>query len=252
MNMKVILVSGLTFVVLVCAVLTLLWKVSRPTITPRTNNMCLTDKLGTLQCGPLEIKITEYVERVVQEKQDELEKHSRLAENEVRNQMIFIKLIGTELPNKNYDKKEDGMTLIREWQPDKDMLEHGEFRSNHMSYTNGHITVPLNGRYFVHSFIEFVVPPDFSNGVFSATDFRVQIKHSIFRSCKLEKEDTEVMSNIETYLVIDNESLYVGGSQVSSLVKMEAGDKLSIRLSNMTFFHNSKNNEFTVRLVEYI
>jgi hypothetical protein len=150
------------------------------------------------------------------------------------------------------DKKEDGITLIREWQPDKYMLGHGEFRPNHMTYKNGHVTVPINGRYFVHSFIKFVVPPDLSSGMLSATDFRVPIKHSIFRSCKLEKEDTEVISNIETYLVTDNESLYVGGSQVSSLVKMEAGEELSIRLSNMTFFHNSKNNEFTVRLVEYI
>jgi hypothetical protein len=56
MDVKTVLVTGLTsVVVLLCAVLTLLLTMPRPS---------LPDKLGTLQCGPLDIEITEYVERV--------------------------------------------------------------------------------------------------------------------------------------------------------------------------------------------
>ncbi|XP_060585894.1 uncharacterized protein LOC132741681 [Ruditapes philippinarum] len=160
-------------------------------------------------------------------------------------QKPFLKLIGTELINeKNERGGVSGMTIITDWQYDKDMFENNEISSN-IKYTSGYMTVPDKGHYFVHSSIELVVPPHLVSGM----DFTVQIKHSIFRTCILGKEDLEITSNIQTYLVTDNESLYIGRSQVSSLVKMEARDKISIRLSNITFFHNSKNNEFAVRLV---
>ncbi|XP_053388881.1 uncharacterized protein LOC123554533 isoform X1 [Mercenaria mercenaria] len=284
LKLPVIAVLVSVFVCLV-TVLALLWTMPELPTAMGQDQICLPNKAGYLNCGFTADLLHDYLERVVTKVYDEIDTHEQTrrretckkAKRQCGNMKPAAKLTGTKQTGtlnkrdidvdmnpatvKHHDRKlydnsgfenndiESDMTTVREWRHGKELYETSGLDGNGIRYRNGRLVVPVDGTYFVHSFFELLEPCDPSTGRPNVKDPTKPIKHGVFKFNIFDKEEIEVVSNVQPHAVSQSNHFNLYNSYVSSLVELKAGDELSVKISNITYLKYTPDNYFGVHLI---
>ncbi|XP_053403052.1 uncharacterized protein LOC123554574 [Mercenaria mercenaria] len=245
------------------------------------DQICLPNEDGYFKCGFAADLLHEYVERIAAKTYDEIEikeqckmresckqtkkqwgkmkpaakltgkkQSGTLNKNDIDPEMIPVREnVKTKQSTTLADDTGSDMTLVREWCHGKELRRTGGFQGNGIGYRNGHLVVPVDGTYFVHSFVELLEPCDPLTGKPNVKDTTKPIKHSIFKFKILDKEDIELVSNIQSRTVSQSKYFNLYNSYVSSLVELKAGDEISVKISNITYLKYTRDNYFGVSLI---
>ncbi|XP_053388882.1 tumor necrosis factor ligand superfamily member 15-like isoform X2 [Mercenaria mercenaria] len=257
LKLPVIAVLVSVFVCLV-TVLALLWTMPELPTAMGQDQICLPNKAGYLNCGFTADLLHDYLERVVTKVYDEIDTHEQTrrretckkAKRQCGNMKPAAKLTGTKQTGTlNKNDIESDMTTVREWRHGKELYETSGLDGNGIRYRNGRLVVPVDGTYFVHSFFELLEPCDPSTGRPNVKDPTKPIKHGVFKFNIFDKEEIEVVSNVQPHAVSQSNHFNLYNSYVSSLVELKAGDELSVKISNITYLKYTPDNYFGVHLI---
>ncbi|XP_053403847.1 tumor necrosis factor ligand superfamily member 15-like [Mercenaria mercenaria] len=252
-------------VVCLAAVLALVWTMpDLPTI--RHDQICLPTKDGSLQCGQTPDVLHEYLDQQIEKKYDEIKEHDDKRKQEYldKNRDRFwstedkafwemkpaARLTGKEQPDIRKDDVNTDMVPIREWHYGRGSFETTAFLRHGIRYRNGRLVVPLDGTYFVYSYVDLFVLLDPSTGKPYAKEKTSNlIKHSIFKFNIFDVEETELISSMQPHTVSSNNYFNSYISYISPLADLKAGDELSVKVSNITYLKFTKQNYFGVNLI---
>jgi hypothetical protein len=65
----------------------------------------------------------------------------------------------------------------------------------------------------------------------------------------LDEAETEIVTNIQPHVVPRNRYYNSYSSFVSSLVSLEAGDEISVKISDISYIRYTRNNYFGLNLI---
>ncbi|XP_053404020.1 uncharacterized protein LOC128558506 [Mercenaria mercenaria] len=221
------------------------------------NQICLPNKDSDPKCGPTADMLHEYLEMIVAKKYGEIKtEKQRIKQQKCQEAKAAcakmtpaVKLTGKPQTSINkYDMGAD-MVPIREWQHSRDLHRTNEFERYAIQYSDGRLIAPVDGTYFIHSFVELFEPCDPSTGKPNIKDPTKPIKHSIFKLSIHDKEEMELVADVQPHMVSSNKHFNYYSSYVSSLADLKAGDELSVKVSNITYLKYARNNYFGMNFI---
>ncbi|XP_053404025.1 uncharacterized protein LOC123554561 [Mercenaria mercenaria] len=238
--------------VIVCAVLCLAVVLALVTTMPdlpptvRNDKICLPSEFGTLKCGTTADRLHEYLETTIATQYDEIKtkdkerQQEHLDKNIVRLMSIYdkafwemkpaAKLTGKEQPDTRKGDIGADMVPVREWCHGRELYDTSGFERYGIRYRNGRLVVPVDGTYFIYSYIDLFESCNPSTGKPNVNDTTKPIKHGIFKFNILDGEEMELVSNVQPHTVSSNRYFNSYSSYVSSLVDLKAGDELSVKV----------------------
>ncbi|KAH3814544.1 uncharacterized protein LOC127834622 [Dreissena polymorpha] len=114
-------------------------------------------------------------------------------------------------------------------------------------YQNGRLIVPLIGTYNIYSFLSLTVGNDVPDGSDDSST-SMMVKHAMYKYNVKINHDIELASSIQIRKHPNINNAYVFSSQIDTLVQLEAGDEISVKISGVLLFCK-ENNFFGLRLV---
>ena len=141
------------------------------------------------------------------------------------------------------------MIPVKEWKYGRNRDETTGFLRHGVRYKDGRLIVPVDGIYFVYSMIDFFQPCNSTSGKPYANDSGKPIKHAIYRFNVLEREETEIIINIQPHLISKSRYYNSYSSYVSSLAKLKAGDEISVKVSHISYLRHVRDNNFGINLI---
>ncbi|XP_053403947.1 tumor necrosis factor ligand superfamily member 15-like [Mercenaria mercenaria] len=254
-------------VVVICltVVLALVWTMPDLPTTVRNDQICLPGEYGALKCDTTADLLHDYLERTISTKYDEIKKQDEkrqqeyLDKNRVRLMSIYdktfwemkpaAKLTGKEQPDARKSDEGAEMTPVREWRHGRELYDTSGFERYGIRYRNGRLVVPVDGTYFVYSFVDLFEQCDPSTGKPNVKDTSKPIKHGIFKFNILDEVENEIISSIQPHQISSNKYFNSYGSYVSSLANLKAGDEISVKVSNITYLKYTRQNYFGLNLI---
>ncbi|XP_060595114.1 uncharacterized protein LOC132749400 [Ruditapes philippinarum] len=232
--------------------------------TSKNNKICLPAANGRIQCGANLYDLRDYLNnsiantyvKVMKEDRDHQQKY--LEDNKVRLMSVSdqffweakpsASLKGKEQPDTITDIKVAEMTAITEWMYDKNPLSTSSFLRNGVRYRKGRLVVPVDGTYYLYSFIDLFEPCDQSTGKPNIEDLRKPIKHALFKF-NIDTAESEITSNIQPHHISKNKFYNSYSSYVSIIVSLKAGDEISVKVSYIRYLKYTKDNSFGLYLI---
>ncbi|XP_045200684.2 tumor necrosis factor ligand superfamily member 15-like [Mercenaria mercenaria] len=265
-KLKLAVVAVLISVVLCLGtVLGLVWTMPDLPTTVRNDGICLPSEFGPLKCGSTADLLHEYLERKITKKYDEIKTEDEqrqqeyLNKNRVRLMSIYdkafwemkpaAKLTGKEQPGIRKCDIGADMVPVREWRHGRELYDTSGFERYGIRYRNGRLVVPVDGTYFIYSYVDLFESCNPPNGEPNVNDTTKPIKHGISKFNILDGEEMELVSNVQPHTVSSNRYFNSYSSYVSSLVDLKAGDELSVKVSNLTYLRYTRENYFGVNLI---
>ncbi|XP_052217038.1 tumor necrosis factor ligand superfamily member 15-like isoform X4 [Dreissena polymorpha] len=142
----------------------------------------------------------------------------------------------------------DKMKTVLDWFHDRELDYTTGFMRYGVRYQNGRLIVPLTGTYNIYSFLSLTENNDFANVPVQITN-RTEVKHSIYKyNVKLGK-DIELASSLQTHRRASNLYFNAFSSQISLLVQLEAGDEISVKLSDLSLTSYPSDNYFGLHMI---
>ena len=141
------------------------------------------------------------------------------------------------------------MTPFKEWYPDRELHYHGGFKRFGVKVRNGRLVVPVSGLYDLYSFFVFYEPCKPETGEPNVRLADQPLKHSIFKFDITEGRDTEVVQSVQPLKVSVNRYINAYNSYISSVVRLTAGDEVSVKVSNITYLSTPGTNFLGLKLL---
>ncbi|XP_053403843.1 tumor necrosis factor ligand superfamily member 15-like isoform X2 [Mercenaria mercenaria] len=233
--------------------------------TVRNDEICLPSEFGSIKCGSTADRLHEYLERTIAKKYDEIKTKDVKRQQEYMDKNIdhlkstfdkaFLemkpaaKLTGKDQPSIRKNDIGIEMTPVREWRHGRELYDTSGFERYGIRYRNGRLVVPVDGMYFIYSYVDLFESCNPSTGMPNVKDTTKPIQHGIFKFNILDGEEMELVSNVQPHKVSSNRYFNFYSSYVSSLVELKAGDELSVKVSNLTYLRYTAENSFGVNLI---
>ncbi|WAR12317.1 hypothetical protein MAR_026497 [Mya arenaria] len=248
------LVLLLTVIISVIAII-----LSMPDVETIDGNkeICFKAENGEIECGPTVDKIhllfeTElpviYNDLLKKEKEDTVK---YIKEQDIQLQNPFeaqlemkpsARLVGARDIKQSSD--DAAMTTVRSWRHDKDLHYTDGFQRYGIRYQNGRMIVPLSGTYSVHSFLTL---RERINGELAEQQV-APIRHSMYRFNVLSS-DEEIGSCIQSRKNSSIGSYNYYSSQVSTVLRLNAGDEISVKINDVSLVDKPEENFFGVNMI---
>ncbi|XP_060597848.1 uncharacterized protein LOC132751654 isoform X2 [Ruditapes philippinarum] len=229
-----------------------------------TKNTCLRNA-NRLKCKTSSDLITEHLEKSiskayveVKRKDTELQQKyledNRLRLMGISDQTFWeakpaARITGKEQSHIHKDDKSLGMVPIREWRHGKKLHDSNGYLRYGVRYRHGRLVVPVDGTYFLYSFLDFFESCDSSTGTPKVVNINIAIKHAIYKVNIYDKAETEIISNVQPHHISKNKYYNSYSSYVSTIAILKAGDEVSVKVSNITYLRYTKDNSFGLYLI---
>lgn len=113
-----------------------------------------------------------------------------------------------------------------------------------VQYQNGRLIVPVTGMYFVYSFLEL-----YENLDRKVNDKDATIRHGLYRFNVTCFKEEEIISSTYTRVNSSNGHFSYYNSYVSTNLELNAGEELSVKISDTSFLKYTDSNFFGVHLL---
>lgn len=138
------------------------------------------------------------------------------------------------------------MTTVTSWRTGRDLYLFNGFLRNGMQFQNGRLIVPFSGEYFVSSYVELYELCKEPN----STDLEKQeIKHALFKFSMEKGTDTEIAAKTYSRMVPSNGMFVYYASYISIFDHLNAGDEVSVRVSDISLLKYPDENVFGVNML---
>jgi hypothetical protein len=141
------------------------------------------------------------------------------------------------------------MVPVREWRHGKELYDSNGYLRYGVRYRNGRLVVPVDGTYFLYSFLDFFESCDSSTGTPKVVNINIAIKHAIYKFNIDDKAETEIISNVQPHHISQNKYYNSYSGYVSTIAILKAGDEVSVKVSNITYLRYTKDNSFGLYLI---
>ncbi|XP_052217039.1 uncharacterized protein LOC127834939 [Dreissena polymorpha] len=156
------------------------------------------------------------------------------------------KHIGTD---KTRDKP-GAMKTVMSWFSNRDLDYTTGFMRYGIRYQNGRLIVPLTGTYNIYSFLSLTEnndSPEVRNENENANN--TLVKHVMYKYNVKLAHEVELASSVQTHRLSTNRNFNAFSSQISTLVQLEAGDEISVKVSNIALMSYPGDNFFGVHMI---
>ncbi|KAH3814548.1 uncharacterized protein LOC127836355 [Dreissena polymorpha] len=158
------------------------------------------------------------------------------------------KLVGLLTSSFTKDFTPNKMETVLAWFNGRDLDYTTGFMRYGMRYQNGRLIVPLTGTYNIYSFLSLTENSD-------TPEDRVQhanemlIRHSMYKYNVKLGHDVELASSIQTRRQSANRNFNAFSSHISTLVQLEAGDEVSVKISDISLTSYPGDNFFGIHMI---
>lgn len=137
------------------------------------------------------------------------------------------------------------MSTINSWCAGRKLpLTTGYLRYG-VQYQNGRLIIPVSGKYFVHSHIEF-----YEDTNDNETLKQKPLKHGMYRfNVRDFSQEEEIISKTYSHEVSTNVHFSYYSSYISCLVNLHAGEEISVKISDISMLRDRDENFFGVHLI---
>ncbi|KAH3814495.1 hypothetical protein DPMN_142996 [Dreissena polymorpha] len=158
------------------------------------------------------------------------------------------KLVGQiSYPKLGPQRKE--MEAVIAWYHGRELDYTTGFMRYGVRYQNGRLIVPLTGTYNIYSFLSLTENDDSPDVPFDTSRNATLVKHAMYKyNVKLGK-DVELVSSIQTHRESTNRNFNAFSSQISTLVQLEAGDEISVKISDILLISYPGDNFFGLHMI---
>ncbi|KAH3733532.1 hypothetical protein DPMN_039961 [Dreissena polymorpha] len=151
------------------------------------------------------------------------------------------------------DKTRDNpgaMKTVLSWFSGRDLDYTTGFMRYGMRYQNGRLIVPLTGTYNIYSFLcltENNDSPEMRTENENANN--TLVRHAMYKyNVKLARE-VKLATSVQTHRQSTNRNFNAFSSQISTLVQLEAGDEISVKISDIALTFYPGDNFFGVHMI---
>ncbi|WAR27682.1 hypothetical protein MAR_013386 [Mya arenaria] len=141
------------------------------------------------------------------------------------------------------------MTTLTCWRHDKDLYYTTGFQRYGIRFQNGRLIVPVSGTYYIYSFLGLTERRLTDGGISVESNNTQEIKHAMHRYNVLDTADIEIAANVQSRKNVSRGYFNYYASQIATLVKLRAGDEISVKLSDVTLLKHTGNNYFGLHLI---
>lgn len=138
------------------------------------------------------------------------------------------------------------MTTVTSWKTGSDLLLSGGFLRYGMQYQNGRLVVPVSGMYFIHSYIELY---ELCGVVNNTEEEKQEIKHAVYKFSIIDDKETEIVAKTRSHKMSSNKEFVYYTSYVSIIDHLNAGNEVSVKVSDMSLLKYPDENFFGVTLL---
>ncbi|KAH3814557.1 uncharacterized protein LOC127836354 isoform X2 [Dreissena polymorpha] len=140
------------------------------------------------------------------------------------------------------------METVVAWFNGRDLDYTTGFMRYGMRYQNGRLIVPLTGTYNIYSFLSLTENNDTPEDRAQHANATL-VKHAMYKYNVKLGEDVEIASSIQTHRQSANRNFNAFSSHISTLVQLEAGDEISVKISDISLTTYPGDNFFGIHMV---
>nr|ABZ89640.1 tumor necrosis factor-like protein [Dreissena rostriformis bugensis] len=140
------------------------------------------------------------------------------------------------------------MVTVDAWFHGRDLDYTSGFMRYGVRYQNGRLIVPLTGTYNIYSFLSLTENYD-------SPEERVQdrnttlVAHAMYKYNVKLGQDVELASSVQTHRQSTNRNFNAFSSHISTLVQLEAGDEISVKISDISLTSYPGDNFFGIHMI---
>ncbi|XP_052217020.1 uncharacterized protein LOC127834929 isoform X1 [Dreissena polymorpha] len=145
-------------------------------------------------------------------------------------------------------KKSGEMETVVSWFNGRDLDYTTGFMRFGVRYQNGRLIVPLTGTYNIYSFLiltEDIDPSEIKN---ENTNGKLVI-HAMYKYNVKLGHDVELASSVQTRRQATHRNFNAFNSYISTLVNLEAGDEISVKISDISLTSYPGDNFFGLHMI---
>ncbi|XP_052217027.1 uncharacterized protein LOC127834932 isoform X1 [Dreissena polymorpha] len=256
--------AGFLLIVLVMVVI-LVW--TMPDIKPVDGNtyICLQDN-RYLRCSETVTTLSQILEKEVENvyakpaKQDAEDTKSYFNTHvkiELKNDYLAsipdmkpaAKLVG-QISNLKQEPQRQEMESVVSWLNGRELDYTTGFLRYGVRYHNGRLIVPLTGTYNIYSFLSLTESNDYSPVQPSVKSTnQTLVKHAMYKYNVKIRKDVELASSLQTHRASNGRNFNAFSSQISTLVQLEAGDEISVKISDISLTSYPSDNFFGLHMI---
>ncbi|XP_052784831.1 tumor necrosis factor ligand superfamily member 15-like [Mya arenaria] len=260
-------VSLLLLLIVLIAVLCIVWTMPDNEQIDADTEICLKYDNKNMKCGKTTSLLHEIFEKEISsayaaaEKREKIQtekyiqdalKHDVQLMTDYKNTLLDMKpsakLVGNR-EEQDPDPGNNAMTTVTSWRHDKDLYYTTGFQRYGIRYQNGRLIVPVSGTYYIYSFLGLTERRLTDEGIPVESNKTQEIKHALHKYNVLDTVDTEIASNMQSRKNASRGYFNYYASQIATLVKLRAGDEISVKLSDVKLLKHTGNNYFGLHLI---
>ncbi|KAH3733533.1 uncharacterized protein LOC127850884 [Dreissena polymorpha] len=160
------------------------------------------------------------------------------------------KLVGL-ITNKNkglVTRKKGELETVVSWFNGRDLDYTSGFMRYGVRYQNGRLIVPLTGTYNIYSFLSLTEDIDHSEITHENINATL-VTHAMYKYNVKLVHEVELASSVQTHRQRINRNFNAFSSQISTLVQLEAGDEISVKISDISLTSYPGDNFFGLHMI---
>lgn len=249
-------------IVVLAIVLGLIWSMPDLPKNVITDEICLPENSGELDCGKTEKKLYQYTKERIDSELKTLNEEYKSYVREVNQQENLIQLKSfIDDTYKDSDRKPAArlvmseekrrkrdvnrgthnltMTRIQRWESGRDLRDDGGFLRFGMINNDGRIMVPVTGIYAVSSYVDMFLEPG-NNGT--------SLRHAVYKYNLKKSSEVELVSNIKPKQNSEKTS-NEQSSFLHTIVKLTSGEEVLVKVSDNADLTEHTQNYLAVYLI---
>lgn len=138
------------------------------------------------------------------------------------------------------------MVPLKHWSHARDPYNRNVFLQNGVTYRDGRLVVPVSGTYLVYASVEFGAPDRHENGLSDMEDRDGLLQLGLYKFNILEGREVELARSSRLFC---GNTISFSNSRVNTLVELNAGDELSVKVNKQTYPINGGHSYFGLNLI---
>ncbi|WAR27687.1 hypothetical protein MAR_013391 [Mya arenaria] len=255
------------YISIAIVILCIVWTIPDSKQIDADTEICLQHENKIMKCGETISVLHDVFEKAIlsayaaaekQEKnqtekyiQDAL-KHDVQLMTDYKNTLWDMKPSAKLVGNREQQKHVSGnaaMTTVTCWRHDKDLYYTTGFQRYGIRFQNGRLIVPVSGTYHIYSFLGLTERGVTDEGIPVKSNNTQEIIHTMHKYNVLDTADIEIASNVQSRKNASRGNFNYYTSQIVTLVKLRAGDEISVRINDEALLQHTENNYFGLHLI---
>ncbi|KAL4220491.1 hypothetical protein ACF0H5_020891 [Mactra antiquata] len=159
----------------------------------------------------------------------------------------IAKLLGENMECNNCSY---GPNVTLTWCSGNKLVNREGLERNRLQYYRGRLVVPVHGLYIAYSYIEFFEPCA-ENGTSKFENLTFPIEHAMYKYSVTDNEDVKIASSKQSKKKTRNKvPEIVYGSYISTVLRLFAGDEVSVKTNFTDFTRTGTENFFGLVLYQ--